>query len=59
MSDRTEALTDLLDDLAGFAFKPNDYYNDLEPQNFIDSILTGKIGGRLPLAGAPGGLELV
>ena len=43
MSDRTEALTPLLDDLAGFEFRLNDYYDDLEPQSIIDNVLTGKI----------------
>lgn len=40
---RTEALTAVLDDLASFEVKPNDYLEDLEPQHFIDNVLRGKI----------------
>ena len=40
---RTEALTAVLDDLASVEFKPNEYSADLEPQDFIDNVLTGKI----------------
>ena len=40
---RTEALTAVLDDLAGFEVGLNDYYDDPEPQGVFDNVLTGKI----------------
>jgi len=42
---RTKALTDVLDDLAGFEFDVAQYYSDseLEPQMVIDAVLLGKI----------------
>ena len=45
MSDRTMALTDILDDLAAFEFKANHYYKELDLQGHIDSVLTGKLEG--------------
>jgi uncharacterized protein (TIGR02391 family) len=40
---RTEALTAVLDDLAGFEIDLNIYYDDAEPQGVIDTLLSGKI----------------
>ncbi len=44
---RTEAVADVLDDLAEFQINLNVYYDDLEPQSIIDTLLTGKIDSLL------------
>lgn len=40
---QASAVLSLAKDLEGMNFSLNDYYDDLEPQNVIDSVLTGKI----------------
>ena len=59
MSDRTKALTDILDDLAAFEFNVNHYYEDPEPQGFYDSLLTGKLESLQAFCQALGWSELV
>lgn len=59
MSDRREALTALLDDLAAFEFKLNDYYDDPEPQSVIDNLLTGQLDSLLAFCEALGWSNLV
>ena len=45
--DTTEMITNLLDELEAFKIDLNAYWNDLEPQSIIDSVLTGKINALL------------
>jgi len=40
---RASAVLSVAEDLEDMNFSPKDYYDDLEPQSVIDSILTGKI----------------
>jgi uncharacterized protein (TIGR02391 family) len=44
---RSETLTRILDDIEGFDFTLNDYYDDAEPQGVIDSLLTGKVNSLI------------
>lgn len=56
---RYEALKAVLDDLATFKFGLNDYYDDLEPQGVIDSVLSGKIGALRAFCQTLGWSDLV
>ena len=56
---RTEALAALLDDIGAFEIPLNPYYDDLEPQGVIDSILTGKIDSLRAFCQLLGWSELV
>jgi uncharacterized protein (TIGR02391 family) len=56
---RTEALTAVLDDLAGVEVGLNDYYDDPEPQGVIDNVLTGKINTLKAFCQVLGWSELV
>ncbi|CAM3344143.1 hypothetical protein [Paracidovorax anthurii] len=40
---QASAVLSVAEDLEGMKFSLNDYYDDLEPQGVIDSVLTGKI----------------
>lgn len=40
---QAESVLSVIEDLEGMNFGLNDYYDDLEPQGIIDSVLTGKI----------------
>ena len=44
---RSETLTRILDDIDGFEFSLDDYYDDAEPQGVIDSLLTGKVNSLI------------
>ena len=57
--DRTDALTAILDELEDFKFNLNTYYDDLEPQGVIDSVLTGKIDSLRAFCQTLGWSELV
>ena len=56
---RVEALTAVLDDLAGVDIGLNDYYDDAEPQSVIDNVLTGKINSLRAFCQLLGWSELV
>jgi uncharacterized protein (TIGR02391 family) len=56
---RTEALSALLDDLAGFEIKTDDYWADLEPQGYYDNLLTGLVNSLLAYCQVLGWTELV
>jgi len=56
---RNEALKAVLDDLAAFKFGLNAYYDDLEPQGVIDSVLSGKIGALRAFCRTLGWSDLV
>lgn len=56
---RTEALTAILDDLAGIEVGLNDYYDDPEPQGVFDNVLTGKIDSLRAYCQILGWSELV
>jgi hypothetical protein len=40
--EQAAAILSVLEDIAGIEFTLNDYYDDLEPQGVLDSVLTGK-----------------
>ena len=56
---RAKALTAILDDLADFELDLNHYYGDPEPQDFIDTLLTGKIDSLRAFCQILGWSELV
>src|SRR5258707_75344 len=56
---RTEALSALLDDIAAFEIKVNDYWADSEPQGYYDTLLTGLINSLLAFCQTLGWSELV
>jgi uncharacterized protein (TIGR02391 family) len=56
---RTEALTAVLDDIAAFEIKVNDYYSDLEPQGYYDTFLTVLINSLLAFCQTLGWSELI
>ena len=56
---RTDALTAILDELEDFTIDLNTYYDDLEPQGVIDSVLTGKIDSLRELCQTLGWSDLV
>src|SRR5258708_20638145 len=56
---RTEALSAVLDDIAAFEIKVNDYWADLEPQGSYDTFLTGLINSLLAFCQTLGWSELV
>lgn len=56
---RAEALTAVLDDLAGLEISANQYYADPEPQGFIDTVLTGKVNSLRAFCQVLGWSELV
>jgi len=56
---RTEALSAVLDDIAAFEIRVNDYWADLEPQGHYDTFLTGLINSLLAFCQTLGWSELV
>jgi len=56
---RTEALMNVLDELATFEVPLNPYYDDAEPQGVIDNILSGKIDSLRDFCQLLGWSELV
>lgn len=56
---RIDAISSILNDLERFAFNLNTYYEDLEPQGVIDSLLSGKINSLLAFCQLLGWSELV
>jgi uncharacterized protein (TIGR02391 family) len=56
---RTEAISEVLDDIAAFEIKVNDYYSDPEPQGYYDTFLTGLINSLLAFCQTLGWSELI